>query len=78
MNRQRKLDIIIAHNEGFQWFEDEVDAYEAQKIIDNEKVRIMQERSAEWNSGSPAEKKAKYAAIRKSLDEKKVEEKEVE
>ena len=69
MNRQRKLNLIIAHNESMKYMQDAEAEYEAQKIIDAEVVRIMQERKHEWNYGSPAEKKGRYAAIQKEVRE---------
>ena len=68
VNRKVKMDLIISHLENQQWFKDEVAAIEEQNRIDLEKVRIMQDRRGEWNSGSPADKRRKYAEILASLE----------
>ena len=67
INRKVKLDLIIAHNEGQKWFQDEIEKIEEQNAIDNRVVKIMKEREGEWNTGTLANKRHEYARLLKDV-----------
>ena len=69
MNRQKKLDLIIAHSEEMKWYQDAVAEIEAAQAIDDEVGRRMRDHAGEWRTGSLQGNKAKYNEILKAVRE---------
>jgi hypothetical protein len=69
MNRKLILDLIIEYNLESKWLQEKIAAYDADVVRRGLIVEAMQKRSPEWNAGSPAEKRVKYAKILEEVTE---------